>query len=178
MEHEKFIREAIQLAVDSGKKGNHTFGTALVHQGKIIATAENTEVTGTGYGHTEYNLALRSGQQFSEQVLRECTLYTSTAPCSRCAFAILAIGIKRVAIGVSYETFATLIPEPYEILSIHEIVRRLDLKEVEILGPFLEDEGLSAFEHWGGEYHPLEELLASAQHARERRSTTSQEAMQ
>lgn len=77
VEHEQFIRKAIELAISSGKKGNNTFGAVLVHDGKIIATAENTEVTGDGYGHAEYNLAIKSAQQFPERVLRECTFYTS-----------------------------------------------------------------------------------------------------
>ena len=167
VEHESFIRKAIELAIAAGKKGNHPFGAVLVHDGKIIATAENTEVTGEGYGHAEYNLAIKSAQQFPERVLRDCTLYTSTAPCPRCAFSILAIGIKRIAISVSYEAFARLIPGQFDVLSIEEIVSRLDLKDVEVLGPFLEEEGLRAFEYWEGEYHPLEEIIEEARRERE-----------
>lgn len=28
-----------------------------------------------------------------------------------------------------------------------------------MVGPILEDEGMHVFEYWGGEYHPLEELI-------------------
>ncbi len=66
-------------------------------------------------------------------MLRECTLYTSTAPCLRCSLVILAVGIRRIGFCVS--------------------------NDVEVFGPILEDEGIRAFEYWGGEYHPLEELL-------------------
>lgn len=169
MDHEKFMRQAIDLAISSGEKGNYTFGSVLVHEGMVIARAENTEVTGEGYGHAEYNLAIQSAQQFPERVLTECTLYTSTTPCLRCTFAILAIGVRRIAISVSHEAFARLLSEETNALSVHKIVRRLELKDVEILGPFLEEEGLLAFEHWGGEYHPLEELLEEARQAREQR---------
>ena len=48
MQHDGFMRVCYSLAVQSGKKGNHTFGAVLVNQGKIIETAENTEVTGGG----------------------------------------------------------------------------------------------------------------------------------
>jgi tRNA(Arg) A34 adenosine deaminase TadA len=171
VEHEQFIRKAIELAITSGKKGNHTFGAVLVHDGKIIATAENTEVTGDGYGHAEYNLAIKSAQQFPERVLREGTFYTSAPPCLRCAFSILAIGIKRIAMSVSYEGFAQLIPEKLDMPSMEDIVNRLDLNDVEILGPFLEEEGLRAFEYWGGEYRPLEELLEEARRERGKDNT-------
>jgi tRNA(Arg) A34 adenosine deaminase TadA len=169
--HEQFIRKAIELAIASGKKGNYTFGAVLVHDGKIIATAENTEVTGDGYGHAEYNLAIKSAQQFPERVLQACTFYASAPPCPRCAFSILAIGIKRVAMSVSYEGFARLIPGKFDMLSIEDIVSRLDLKDVEILGPFLEEEGLQAFEYWGGEHRPLEEFLKDARREREKNDT-------
>ena len=168
MEHEQFIRKAIEVAITSGKRGNNTFGAVLVHDGEIIATAENTEITGKGYGHAEYNLAIKSAQQFPEQVLRECIFYTSATPCPRCTFAILAIGIKRIAMSVSYDGFARLIPEKFDMLSIEEIVRRLSIDDVEILGPILEEDGLRAFEYWGGEYRPLEELLEYARLEREK----------
>ena len=173
MEHEPFIRKAIELAIASGKKGNHTFGAVLVHDGEIIATAENTEVTGEGYGHAEYNLAIRSARQFPDRVLQECTFYTSAPPCLRCALSILAIGIKRIVVGVSDEGFAQLIPGKYDALSFEDILRRLDLRGVEVLGAFLEQEGLRAFEYWGGEHHPLEELLEDARRAREGNGTPS-----
>jgi len=51
--------------------------------------------------------------------------------------------------SVSYEGFAQLIPGKFDMLSIEDIVSRLDLKDVEILGPILEEEGLRAFEYWG-----------------------------
>lgn len=167
-ENDPFIRQAIELAITSGKKGNDTFGAVLVHEGTIIATAENTQNTGEGYGHAEYNLSIKAAQQFPESVLRECTFYVSATPCPRCVFSILAIGIKRIVICVEYEAFATLIPEEFTMLSIQEIVRRLELKDVEILGPVLEDEGMRAFEYWGGEHHPLEELLEFARREREK----------
>jgi tRNA(Arg) A34 adenosine deaminase TadA len=86
MKHEKYIRKAIELAITSGKKGNNIFGAVLVHQNKILAIAENTEQTGEGYGHAEYNLAIQSAQRFPVSVLRESTFYTSATPCPRCTF--------------------------------------------------------------------------------------------
>lgn len=39
---EPFIRQCYDLAIAAGKRGNHTFGALLVHQGQVILTAENT----------------------------------------------------------------------------------------------------------------------------------------
>lgn len=166
MEHEPFVRQAIDLAIQAGKKGNATFGALLVHDGQVLATAQNTEVTGDGFGHAEYNLVLKGAQRFPERVLQGSTLYTSTAPCPRCAMAILAAGIHRVVFSVSYAGFARLIPGEFKTLTIGDIVDRLDITGVEILGPFLEEEGMRAFQYWGGQHRPLEELLAEARAAR------------
>jgi hypothetical protein len=70
---------------------------------------------------------------------------------------------------VSYQRFALLIPKKFETTTINEIVNRLGLKDVEILGPILEEEGMRAFEHWGGEYHPLETLLEQARQERDKK---------
>jgi tRNA(Arg) A34 adenosine deaminase TadA len=168
MEHETFVRKAIELAITSGKKGNDAFGAVLVHDGEVIETAENTSTTEPGFGHAEYNLVIKSAQRFPESVLTESTLYSSTIPCPRCTCAIIAAGIRRIVYSVSYASFAKLIPGEYNELSCDEIVRLLE-RNVEVIGPILEEEGMRAFEYWGGGYRPLEELLEEARRAREGR---------
>lgn len=167
--HEPFIRQAIELAITAGKNGNHTFGAALVHEGQVIATAENTAITGTGYGHAEYNLAIKAASEFPESVLTNCTLYSSCTPCARCTFSMLAVGIPRIVYSVGRAAFDSLLPEPYVTLDVEDIIRRLELDHVEVIGPVLEDEGLLAFQYWGGEFKPLAEILAFAKQAREKR---------
>jgi hypothetical protein len=82
-------------------------------------------------------------------------------------FSVLAVDIKRVVMSVSYQAFARLIPGDFDTLSMHDIVSRLGLTDVEVIGPVLEDVGMRAFQYWGGQYRPLEELLEEARHARE-----------
>jgi hypothetical protein len=54
-------------------------------------------------------------------------------------------------------------------LSCDEIVGRLE-RDVEVVGPILEEEGMKAFEYWGGDYRSLEEFLEEAHRAREGRA--------
>jgi tRNA(Arg) A34 adenosine deaminase TadA len=148
MEHEGFIRECHALAISAGKKGNHTFGAALVHDGEIIATAENTVNTDQdNFRHAEYNLVMRSKDAFSEAVLAESTLYTSTAPCYLCTATILTAGISKIVYSVSYEAFANLIPGGYKYISCDEFVERLGTQTT-VVGPILEEEGLKVFQYW------------------------------
>ena len=39
-----------------------------------------------------------------------------------------------------------------------EILKQMNVS-FKMVGPILEDEGMHVFEYWGGEYHPLEELI-------------------
>jgi tRNA(Arg) A34 adenosine deaminase TadA len=146
--HEPFIRQCYDLAIAAGEAGNHTFGALLVHQGQVILTAENTVNTAADQTrHAELNLVARAQQQFPAEVLRECTLYTSTAPCLMCTGAIWWAGIPRVVYGVSYERFGTLIPGGYRFLHIGEVFRQLGTP-MEAIGPVLEDEGMKVYKYW------------------------------
>jgi tRNA(Arg) A34 adenosine deaminase TadA len=165
MQHEAFIRECLALAIKSGKKGNYTFGAVLVHEGKIIESAENTEVTGSSYGHAEYNLVVKAIERHPDDVLSNSTLYTSTTPCPRCTFAILAANVPRIVYSVSHAAFGRLFPGELKNMPCEEIIERTE-RQVETVGPILEDEGLRVFEHWAGEYTPLEEILERARRAK------------
>jgi tRNA(Arg) A34 adenosine deaminase TadA len=147
-QHEQFIRQCLDLAISAGKKGNHTFGAVLVHDGQVIMTAENTvNSDNDDTRHAELNLVVKSQRDFSPEVLRASTLYTSTAPCLMCTATIHSAGISRIVYSVSYETFAGLIPGGYKYISCQEVYERLET-EAEIIGPVLEKEGLKVYGYW------------------------------
>jgi tRNA(Arg) A34 adenosine deaminase TadA len=149
-EHKTFIRECHALAISAGKKGNHTFGAVLVHDGEIIMRAENTVNTDQDdFRHAEYNLVMKSRAAFTPEVLTESTLYTSTAPCLLCTANILWAGIGRIVYSVSYETFAQSIATGYTYIPCDEIAERLG-KGTQVIGPVLEEEGLQVFQYWEG----------------------------
>ncbi len=166
MNHEYFIRRCYSLAIDAGKKGYDTFGAVLVHEGNVVAEAENTADYKKGlFGHAEFNLVHKLANRFSDQMLSESTLYTSCAPCTRCLMAIASLGIKKVVYGVSYGRFALLLPFVPKAIDYESILSRMDV-EMHLSGPVLEDEGMQVFEWWGGEYHPLAELLQESEDMR------------
>jgi tRNA(Arg) A34 adenosine deaminase TadA len=147
-EHEPFIRQCIDLAISAAKKGNHPFGALLVHDGEVILTAENTVNTDKDTTrHAELNLVVKSQRAFPEEVLRDSTLYTSTAPCLLCTAAIWSAGINRIVYCVSYETFATFASDRYRYIPFSEVFERLGTA-VEAIGPVLEEEGLQVYQYW------------------------------
>lgn len=158
--HEKYIRRCYELAVSAGKKGFDTFGALLVSEGDIIAEAENTSDYEKGlFGHAEFNLVHKCADKFSDSVFENSVLYTSCAPCVRCLMAIASLGIKHVVCGVSYKSFQKLTPFEGDIPDYEGILGSMGV-QVRLEGPVLENEGMHAFEYWGGEYRPLEELIA------------------
>lgn len=157
--HEKYIRRCYELAVSAGKKGYDTFGAVLVHEDRIIAEAENTSDYEKGvFGHAEFNLVHECANQFSDRILEDSVFYTSCAPCVRCLMAIASLGIRTIIFGVSYKSFRQLLPFEEDVPDYEEIFGRMNVS-IKMIGPVLEDEGMHAFEYWGGEYRPLEELI-------------------
>jgi tRNA(Arg) A34 adenosine deaminase TadA len=148
MSHEEYIRRANQLAVQATKKGNHPFGALLVHEGEIIAEAENTVNTDDDFTrHAELNLVVNSVKKYPRDMLKQSTLYASTAPCLMCSSAIKDSGIRRVVYGVNYKTFADLIPGDHKYLPIEEVFRLHDAP-LEAVGGVLEEECLESYKFW------------------------------
>lgn len=148
--HEPFMRQCFQLATNAGKKGNHAFGALLVHDGRVILTAENTVYTENDpYRHAELNLIARARREFEKGTIRQSTLYTSTAPCMVCSAAMLLGGITRVVYGVSYEGFEKLTGLTDNSIPCPSLYRQTGVP-LEWIGPVLEEEGLQVFRHWPG----------------------------
>lgn len=147
---ERFIRAAIQVAHRARENGNHPFGALLVDQnGNVLLEAENTVVTGSDCtGHAETNLMRRASQRFDPEFLSSCTLYTSTEPCPMCAGAIFWGNVRRVVFGLSEPGLYDIVGEKSEevlALPSREVFAR-GRKEVEIIGPVLEDEARKVHE--------------------------------
>ena len=94
----EYLRKAIEVAALARDHGNHPFGALLVDsQGKLLLEAENTVITDLDLtGHAETNLVRKASAAFPLDVLRGCTLYTSTESCAMCSGAIFWSGISRV----------------------------------------------------------------------------------
>jgi tRNA(Arg) A34 adenosine deaminase TadA len=134
-EDERHLLAAIEVARRARENGNHPFGAVLVDDtGTIVLEAENTVVTTRdSTGHAETNLVRAASQRFDPELLRRCTLYTSTEPCQMCAGAIHYAGIPRVVFALSQEGLRTIAgPE--------------DGPDLEVSGPHLEEQARSVHE--------------------------------
>lgn len=99
----EFLLRAINIAQDSVNHKNHPFGALLVIDGKVILTAENTQLTDKDItGHAELNL-VRQASKLDGNDLSRAVFYTSTEPCVMCSAAIVKLKINKLVYGCSTE---------------------------------------------------------------------------
>lgn len=160
MSDEQIMKRCYELAIRAGKKGYDSFGAVLVCDGEILEEAENTaDYEKKIFGHAEFNLVHKCANKYSDEILEKSIVYTSCAPCERCLTAIASLGVHKVVCGVSYKEFCKLLPFDYEEVDREGLLKQLGIN-MTLTESVLEEEGMHVFEWWGGEYHPLEELIA------------------
>ncbi len=149
LNHERFVRSAIDEARRAKANGNPPFGAVLVGpDGTLMGRAANTEGrTGDCTGHAETNLVRSASQQYSPDELRPTTLYASTEPCAMCAGAIFWARIGRVVFGLRAERHYEMKSDTGRQLRLrcHEVLARGN-HEAEVIGPVLEDEAAAVFD--------------------------------
>ncbi len=146
----KFIRVAIEVAQRARDHGNHPFGAVLVDRGnQILLEVENTVITSKDItGHAELNLVRKASEIYSPDFLKKCTLYSSTEPCPMCAGAIYWGNVRRVVYGLSEEGLYQITGRDTEnalFLPCRDVFVK-GRKEIEVIGPILEEEARKVHE--------------------------------
>jgi len=141
-----WLRHAFTIARQAREIGNHPFGAVLIGpQNELLLEGENTVTTDNDItAHAEMNLVRMASADYDVHSLALCTLYASTEPCPMCAGAIFWSGIGRVVYGVSEGGLYQLVGvDSSEVLqlSCREVLSH-GVRQVEVLGPMLEEEGL------------------------------------
>lgn len=98
---EKFIRLAIEEALDAGRMGEVPIGAVITDASdKVISSAHNLrEKSNDPTAHAEV-LALREASaKLGSWRLEGCTMYVTLEPCAMCMGAIVLSRIKRVVFG-------------------------------------------------------------------------------
>lgn len=99
-QHLAFLRQAIDLAHEAGRRGNLPIGAVIVLDGEIVARGMNAiwkpETALTCHAEME---ALRAVSPDLWTRASEMTLYSTLEPCVMCAGAILLHGIGQVIYG-------------------------------------------------------------------------------
>ena len=105
-EDEKFMEEAIRLALLAAERDEVPVGALAVRDGKIIASAFNTREESKCATHHAEILAIEAAcRALGGWRLPGVTLYVTMEPCVMCAGAIINSRIERVVYGAKDHRF-------------------------------------------------------------------------
>jgi len=140
---ERYLRQAIALALASRDVGQRPYGALLVGpDGAILAEDHNTVLAdGDITAHPELKLARWAAARLDAAAIASTTMYTSCEPCEMCAGAIERAGIGRVVFALSDEQWRTLMRSS----SASPVTR-----DVTYDGPALFDEARAPLERYHG----------------------------
>ena len=96
IQHEAFLRQAVDLAVDNVRQGlGGPFGALVVKDGEVIATGANRVTTSNDpTAHAEIVAIREACQKVGAFRLDGCDIYTSCEPCPMCLGAIYWARVK------------------------------------------------------------------------------------
>ena len=93
----KYLRKAIEIALEGIKDGGGPFGAVILKDGKIIARSNNRVVLSNDpTAHAEILAIREAAALLRNRDLSDCVLYSSCEPCPMCLGAIYWSGIKKV----------------------------------------------------------------------------------
>ena len=100
LDHEHFMRLAIEEGIKGRAEGNFAVGTVIVRGDTVVAVGRNL-VTSTNdpTAHAETVALREAGAALQSPNLSGCILYTSFQPCPMCCGAIMVSGIATLVMG-------------------------------------------------------------------------------
>ena len=100
VDHERFMRLAIDEAAKGGAEGNSAVGSLVVRDGAVLATGRNLVTSSSDPTAHAETVALReAGAALGQSDLSGHTLYTSFQPCPMCCGALMVSGIATLVMG-------------------------------------------------------------------------------
>ena len=144
MDHEDFMR----LAIDEGKlgisEGGRPFACVLVKDGEVVARAHNRVVQDSDpTSHAEIDVVRNYCREHKIDELSGFTLYTDCEPCPMCSSANAWAGVSTVVFGAGRNDGPTNYSRQVD-LSCEEVVRRSG-KEVVVIAHVLREECAALF---------------------------------
>jgi tRNA(adenine34) deaminase len=100
MEHERYMREALDLARDGESAGEVPVGAVLVFEDAIVARAHNSPILASDpTAHAEMLVLREACTKLGNYRLPGATLYVTMEPCAMCAGALVNARVERLVFG-------------------------------------------------------------------------------
>ena len=147
--NEKFMARAIELSIESCKKGTGPFGACVVRDNKIISEGFNTvtippfDVT----NHAEVSVIRKACEKLNNFSLKGCELYTSTECCPMCMAAAYWARIDKVYYVNTREDAKAINFDDshiYEELKKNINERKIPMIQIKTM----KEQAIKAFEMW------------------------------
>lgn len=104
MNHEQFMRKALEEAKRGAEEGEIPVGAVVVCRGRVIARAHNeTEKLNDVTAHAEMLATTMAAAYLGGKYLNECTLYVTMEPCTMCAGALAWAQLGELVVGAPDE---------------------------------------------------------------------------
>ena len=100
MDHEKYMRMALELAAEAEGDGDVPVGCVIVKKDRVIGRGRNRrEERGDATAHAEVEAIRDACARTGSWRLTDCTLYVTLEPCPMCAGAIINSRIHTLRYG-------------------------------------------------------------------------------
>lgn len=146
MTNEELMRRAIDLSIESVKKGGGPFGAVIARNGEIIAEGSNrVTLDNDPTAHAEVSTIRLACQKLGTFDLSGCEIFTSCEPCPMCLGAIYWAHLDKIYYANDRKDAAAIGFDDdfiYKEIALDPYRRQ---KPSEIL---LRDEAIKAFQLW------------------------------
>ena len=144
--NEKFMRMAIELAVENVKNGGGPFGAVIVKDDEVIATGVNRVTANHDpTAHAEVSAIRTACQKLKTFDLIGSTIYTSCEPCPMCLGAIYWARISHVFCGCNQVDADKIgFSDAFIYRELEKPMNERELQQTFIL----HEEALNAFRAW------------------------------
>ena len=100
MNHEEYMRRAMELAAQAAARGDVPVGCVIVKDGEIVGEGRNRrEENGDATAHAELEAIRDACEKLGSWRLHGCTMYVTLEPCPMCAGGIINSRIHTVRYG-------------------------------------------------------------------------------
>ncbi len=141
-----FIKRAIELSLESVKRGGGPFGAVITKNGEVVSESSNqVTVLNDPTAHAEISAIREAARKLNTFDLSGCEIYASCEPCPMCLGAIYWARIDRVFFANTRDDAENI---GFDDSFIYEEISR-PIKERKIkFKQLLREEALEAFRAW------------------------------
>ena len=144
---EKFMRCAIEKALEGIDEGQSPFGACIIKDGSIVGCAHNRVWKNKdATAHAEVEAIREACSMLNTIDLSECIIYSTCEPCPMCFSACHWSRIKKIVFGARIEDAKKF---GFNELAIsNDKMKRMGNDEIEIIGDLLRAENIEVFKTW------------------------------